>query len=371
MAYSRKNYQKRSTAPKSRFAKRWYIDASIPKSVPFIGGSSLRAGSGTLNKRSLNAIVKRELSNNLSLKKKVINITSLDNFKHNTLYTFNPLGNITIGTGENARLSTDIHVKKIQVSMRITNRTDLAPPFLCSATHIRMMWVRSENDVLASSDTFASGLGTSSLFVDGQNDPMLSTLDKDKLTVLSDTIYEIPASPIFYDTALATAKPTISSKVIHFDCPQKEFGFKYQTLTSGYSAVNKNVYLVLCPYIEGATTGDTAVVNYQFGGLTSGLLKSSATGGITPVNYTTLAEYGILDAQPLDSDLTTLATLSAIPASGFIKKTGTHTISIDTATYQPLDTDLTNIAALGFASTSFLKKTALNTWSLDTNAYIS
>jgi hypothetical protein len=38
---------------------------------------------------------------------------------------------------------------------------------------------------------------------------------------------------------------------------------------------------------------------------------------------------------------------------------------------QPLDADLTSIAALGFTATAFLKKTAANTWSLDTNTYLT
>ncbi len=138
-----------------------------------------------------------------------------------------------------------------------------------------------------------------------------------------------------------------------------------KTINIGGGGIDlSTTFISLGSSIAGAAT------TYTLNGLGSGFVKSSATGVLSSVNYTTLSQYGITDAQPLDDDLTALAGLSAIPASGFIKKTGTHTISIDTATYQPLDTDLTNIAALGFASTSFLKKTALNTWALDTNAYV-
>lgn len=38
---------------------------------------------------------------------------------------------------------------------------------------------------------------------------------------------------------------------------------------------------------------------------------------------------------------------------------------------QALDADLTAIAALGFTATAFLKKTAANTWALDTNTYLT
>jgi len=39
------------------------------------------------------------------------------------------------------------------------------------------------------------------------------------------------------------------------------------------------------------------------------------------------------------------------------------------STYQPLDADLTAIAAL--ATTGFLKRTGANTWSLDSNTYLT
>ena len=70
-------------------------------------------------------------------------------------------------------------------------------------------------------------------------------------------------------------------------------------------------------------------------GVTSGTYKSvtvndqgHVTGGTNP---TTLAEYGITDAQALDADLTAIATLSG--TSGLLKKTAANTWSLDTNTY--------------------------------------
>ena len=37
--------------PASRLSKRWYIDAAVPKAVPFIGGATFKAGSGSLTKQ--------------------------------------------------------------------------------------------------------------------------------------------------------------------------------------------------------------------------------------------------------------------------------------------------------------------------------
>lgn len=52
------------------------------------------------------------------------------------------------------------------------------------------------------------------------------------------------------------------------------------------------------------------------------------TGGSNP---TTLAGYGIVDAQPLDGDLTAIAGL--VGTTGFLKKTAADTWSLDTSTY--------------------------------------
>ena len=187
---------------------------------------------------------------------------------------------------------------------------------------------------------------------------------------------------------------------------------------------------------------------------TAGTYKSVTTddfGRITAgSNPTTLAGYGIIDAQPLDSDLTAIAALNG--TAGLLQTDGNHIWSVDTSSYlignetitvsgdatgsgatsialtlansgvtaasygsatkvgtfsvdakgrittasdvtvtpawssitstpttlagygitdaQPLDGDLTSIAALSGTS-GFLKKTAANTWALDTGAYLS
>ena len=81
--------------------------------------------------------------------------------------------------------------------------------------------------------------------------------------------------------------------------------------------------------------------------------------------------------QPLDADLTAIATLAG--TSGFLKKTAADTWSLDTnsysltshnhnGTYQASDADLTAIAGLT-GTTGLLRKTAANTWTLDTTDY--
>lgn len=252
--YSKRSYRRPSQ--KSRLKKRWYFDASIPKSVPLIGGSSLKMGSGNLSKRSLNSIVKEVQLKNAVLKHKVIdNAGTTATMLANTHITHNPLGNIPIGTGENARLSTDIIVKSIMFHFAITPNLLNPAPLTNAPIFLRFMWVRSETDVLASQDIFGSGLGTSSLYISGFSGTILSPLDKDKVTILSDTTVKIPQGN------LSTINNTILYKT---ECPLKDFPFRYSTPTSAFSVVNKNVYLVVFPYQDQGVTGTTNICNYQF-----------------------------------------------------------------------------------------------------------
>jgi len=259
-------YQKTYRRPitrNNRLKKRWYIGGTLGNSVPIIGGSSFHAGTSPLTKRSLNA-VKSMIKDSGTTKNKVINVGTIANFLHDTMYTFNPLGNITIGTGENARLGTDINVKHINFRIRLTQRTDLVPPYLNAPVFVRMAWVRTNVQVLASQDTFGSGLGASSLFLDGQNSGQLSTFDKDKVTVLNDMTFQMPITPLSFNSTTNTVIPTVTSKIVDFPCPAKDFVFKYGSTTSGYSVVNKNVYLVVIPFLYGTSVGSTILLDYSF-----------------------------------------------------------------------------------------------------------
>lgn len=74
------------------------------------------------------------------------------------------------------------------------------------------------------------------------------------------------------------------------------------------------------PDQPGLVTGDYRMVTVNVKGL--------VTAGSNP---TTLAGFGITDAQPLDADLTAIANLAGI--SGVLRKTGVNTWTLDTGTY--------------------------------------
>ncbi len=163
-----------------------------------------------------------------------------------------------------------------------------------------------------------------------------------------------------------------------------------QTITvSGDATGSGSTSIALTLANSGVTAGTYRSVTVD--------VKGRVTAGTNP---TTLAGYGITDAQPLDATLTALAGL-VTSADRFIFFTGTDVASLGTITsfgrsliddadaatarttlglgsaatqnataFQAADADLTAIAALADTS-GLLRKTAADTWSLDTAAYLT
>jgi hypothetical protein len=73
-------------------------------------------------------------------------------------------------------------------------------------------------------------------------------------------------------------------------------------------------------------------VSTSFVEFTAGTASSVAWSGVTGTP-TTLGGYGITDAQPLNANLSSIAGLTG---TGFLKKTGVNTYSLDTTNYLPL-----------------------------------
>lgn len=94
----------------------------------------------------------------------------------------------------------------------------------------------------------------------------------------------------------------------------------------------------------------TAAFTLAASGVTAGTYKSvtvDAKGRVTAgTNPSTLAGYGITDAQPLDADLTAIAALAG--TSGLLKKTGADTWTLDTNVYLTGITSTLVTNALGY-----------------------
>lgn len=84
--------------------------------------------------------------------------------------------------------------------------------------------------------------------------------------------------------------------------------------------------------------------------------KGLVTAGTNP---TTLAGYGIIDAQPLDEDLTAIANLAGI--SGVLRKTGINTWVLDTGTYLTGNQTITLTGDVSGSGATSIAVTLVNT----------
>jgi hypothetical protein len=84
--------------------------------------------------------------------------------------------------------------------------------------------------------------------------------------------------------------------------------------------------------------------------------KGLATDGTNP---TTLAGYGITDAQPIDGDLTAIAAL--VGTSGLLRKTAVNTWSLDTAAYLTANQSITLSGDVTGTGTTAITTTLANT----------
>lgn len=115
---------------------------------------------------------------------------------------------------------------------------------------------------------------------------------------------------------------------------------------AGVAISSDNVVIDLYPSSGLMTTVDgtapSSSTNAQLSltktGVAAGTYRSLTVdvyGRVTAgTNPTTLAGYGILDAQPLDADLTSIAGLAG--TNGLLRKTAANTWALDTAAYLPV-----------------------------------
>ena len=247
MSMSYNSYNTRASKGSSQYskkAKRWYVDAQIPKSVPFVGGSSFKAGSGTLSKRSLTNLIKRTGE----AKQKLVVGGAVPAMLQNTLYTFNPLGNIAIGTGTINRIGSSIFIKSFDIRMTLSLNGATSG---LETTHFRILCVKIDQEYLTGSDAMSAGVGSTDLFVNGSNQMINAHIDPNKATVLYDEVHRVGG-----ETQLNSQFLSIKGLI-------KDKSIRYATPTSNYSNFG-NYYLVIAPYTVGKTSGVTIVGDVRF-----------------------------------------------------------------------------------------------------------
>lgn len=246
------NYRKPQAFKKpSRLGKRWYVDAQIPKAMPFIGGASFRAGSGSLTKRSLINSIKNEL---IETKQKII-IGNTVGLTHNTIYTINPLGNIPIGTGSASRIGQTINVKSVRMTFELNNGS--SGNAFCP-TYFRVLCLKSRGQFQQSVDTLASGLGSTDIFEAGSSNLLYSRVDFNKVNLLSDKVIKcVPTN--------TTGTLTIDSHLV--PCDEIALGkMDYLTPTSNYGKT-MNLYVVVIGFYPGGVSGVSVTGNATYEGV--------------------------------------------------------------------------------------------------------
>lgn len=237
MVYRKRNYKK--TNKKTGLKKRWYFSAGAK--LPIVGQTNISFGSGSLNKRSLTSKIKATELRLAETKRKTVTNASIPTSTHNTIYTFNPLGNITAGTAVSNRLGDRIFVKGINV------RLHLFSPYADQDVKYRFIVCKHDDEYLSASDAWGSGLGSSQLFYN-YNDGVIAQTDPRRVHIIHDEILQLPRMSVS-----ATPAQNVSLlKDMYINVSHDQ-----QYVTGTNFNKKQNLYLAIIPYRVGGTTGTT------------------------------------------------------------------------------------------------------------------
>jgi len=222
-----------------RRRKRWFFNATLPKSVPFVGGAGVSFGSGKMGKRSLVKTVKRTVHKMEEAKHKIINATQTP--KHDTIYTLNLLGNISQGNTGFTRNGDSVFVEAIKIRNYMEQLAANE-----NTVFFRLLLVRHDNDHLSGSDNWGSGLGLTDIYHTGSTIAGIiqGLVDAKKVSVLLDKTYTVNKQ--------VTGKVNVKIDSMLIPIKQK-FVYKDGTNYGKFA----NYYLVLHAFASGGSTGTT------------------------------------------------------------------------------------------------------------------
>ena len=240
------------------------------------------------------------------------------NVRDETPFTVDPLSGIVIGVGNN--ITDTVFFSTIQGASVAVKSYDPDPNIF-----IDQFGAFQLDGVLR----FKSNISSSNF---------ISIKRPDVIT--QNMIYTLPSSPPTTGQVLSSS----SSGVLSWSST----GGNQSITVSGDASGSGTTAITLTLATTGVSAGTYQSVTVD--------TKGRVTAGTNP---TSLAGYGITDAQPLDADLTAIAGLAG--TSGLLKKTAADTWSLDTATYLTANQSITVSGDAAGSGTTAITLTLANT----------
>ncbi len=220
-------------------SRRWFANASG-------WGLSFSLGSGEAKQ-------KRSITGDFvdSKVQSLQSVISGNAFTHNTIYTLNPLGQISQGTANGNRIGDKIRVRYLSISGLFSNQT---ASNVSNERHMRILLVASTARYNPGAAP-GSGLGASDLYFGTTSGLLNANVDPRKAHVLCDEVVTVKSR---VSGAVASEYFTASCKL--------DSHFEYATgLVYGVAA---NLYWVFIPYEAGGSTGTTQLGQLELENLT-------------------------------------------------------------------------------------------------------
>lgn len=246
--YRKRNYRRR---PAGRKTKRWYVDASVPKGVPFVGGSRFQAGSGF--QRRMVKVARREIARQEEVKQLQFGLFR-DTLIHNTIYTIAPTQALMKGVDGNQRTGDQVFMKHIAMKFAIGNYSVGNVGTGQVKYRVMGLWLDKQLTSANPSTTLWSGVGSTDVFHNSAS--VVNAMINNKLghKVICDRVYTVTPS-------------TEGNKVIQvkLDCPINR---KVTYTSNGVYFKDEQLYFLVIPW----ATVPTPTTNYAGQILIDGLV---------------------------------------------------------------------------------------------------
>lgn len=221
-----------------RVRRRWYLDASIGKGVPIVGGTGIKMGTNAVKRVVRREIYKQEETKMASFAGPT---TSLGN---GTIYTLTPLKGIVQGTGASERVGDQIYLRHIKMRTTLVSTVQ-------GAIRIRVLalW-RDDSYVHLNPYSYQSLIGSTDLFY-STSASMTHALINNKLDhqIICDKVFTVP-----HNGGDSVVKP---ERTFDVDCSVN----KKVTFASDGRLKDKQLYFVLICSTTGSPQGTSDVFN--------------------------------------------------------------------------------------------------------------